>query len=394
MRIVLVDTYYKRFLTKHYADHPSLESERFETQRKSLIDARFGTSDFYSKHLNDLGCEAFDLIANCAPLQSAWLNENGFGSSSLTFAVPHRFYRLPIVGSVLAALPGFLEVAMAQIKSLKPDILYCHDLSFFPKSALNELKRHVRLIVGQIAYHLPPRSFLQGYDHILTSFPHFVPQIAAGGISSEYFRLGFDPRVVGLFEGVSRDIDVSFVGGLGRSHKDAVPLLERLSRETPIRIFGYGAEDLPASSPILRRYEKEVWGLEMYRVLARSKITVNRHIGIAQNYANNMRLYEATGMGALLLTDKKDNLKDLFEPGQEVETYSDPEEAVEKIDALLRHPERLAKIAAAGMARTLREHTYRARMKELLDILSRHLRAKNSGGETTFSGAYPMTGRP
>jgi spore maturation protein CgeB len=375
MRIVLVDTYYKRFLTKHYADHPSLESESFEKQRKSLIDARFGTSDFYSKHLNDLGCEAFDLIANCAPLQSAWLNENGFDSSSLTFPVPHRFYRVPIVGSALAALPGFLNVVVAQIKSLKPDILYCHDLSFFPESVLKELKPHVGLIVGQIAYRLPPRSFLRGYDLILTSFPHFVPRITATGISSEYFRLGFDPRVASIFNGASRDIDVSFVGALGRSHKNAIPLLERLSRETPIRVFGYGAEDLPANSPIMKRYEKEVWGLEMYRVLARSRITVNRHIGIAENHANNMRLYEATGMGALLLTDQKDNLKDLFEPGQEVETYSDPEEAVEKIDALMRHPERLVKVAAAGTARTLREHTYQARMNELLDILKRYLRA-------------------
>jgi spore maturation protein CgeB len=394
MRIVLVDTYYKRFLTKHYADHPSLDSESYETQWKSLIGARFGTSDFYSKHLNDLGCEAYDLIANCAPLQSAWLKENGLDSSNLNFAVPHRFYRLPMIGGALAALPGFIDVVAKQVRSLKPDVLYCHDLSFFPKSALKELRRHARLIVGQIAYHLPPRSFVQGYDLILTSFPHFVPRIAASGVSSEYFRLGFDPRVASVFADVSRDIDVSFVGALGRSHRNAIPLLERLARETPIRIFGYGAEDLPANSPILQRYEKEVWGLEMYGVLARSKITINRHIGIAQNYANNMRLYEATGMGALLLTDNKDNLRDLFEPGLEVVTYSSPGDAVEKINNLLRHPAELAEIAAAGMARTLREHTYQARMKELLDILSRHLQAKDSGGKAISKSAPPATEHP
>jgi spore maturation protein CgeB len=373
MRIALVDTYYRRFLAKHYADHPSLESESYEEQRKSLIGARFGTSDFYSKHLNELGCEAVDLIANCAPLQSAWSNENGLGSSSLSFPIPHRFYRVPVVGSALAALPGFLSVVLAQIRSLKPDILYCHDLSFFPKRILKALKPHVRLIVGQIAYVLPPRNFVDGYDLILTSFPHFVSKLKAAGISSEYFKLGFDPRLADAFEGVSRDIDVSFVGAVGRSHKNAVPLLERLCGETPIRIYGYGVEDLPANSPILTRYENEAWGLDMYRILARSKITLNRHISVAENYANNMRLYEATGMGALLLTDQKDNLKDIFEPGREVETYADPKEAVAKVIALLRDPDRLARIAAAGRARTLREHTYQARMKELLEILNRYL---------------------
>jgi spore maturation protein CgeB len=374
MRIAFVDTYYTRFLTKHYADHPSLESESYDNQWKSLIGARFGTSDFYSKHLNDLGCEAVDLIANCAPLQLAWLKENGLGSSSLSFPIPHRFYRLPVIGSALAALPGFLSVVLAQIRSLKPDVLYCHDLSFFPKRILKALKPHVRLIVGQIAYVLPPRNFVEGYDLILTSFPHFVSKIRASGIASEYFRLGFDPRVADAFDGVLRDIDVSFVGAIGRSHRNAVPLLERLCRETPIRIYGYGAEDLPTDSPILERYEKEMWGLDMYRILASSKITLNRHIAVAANYANNMRLYEATGMGALLLTDEKGNLKDLFEPGREVETYSDPQEAIEKIFALLGNPERRTEIAAAGKARTLREHTYQARMKELLEILNRYSR--------------------
>lgn len=65
---------------------------------------------------------------------------------------------------------------------------------------------------------------------------------------------------------------------------------------------------------MLERYERELRGLDMYRVLARSRISVNRHIGIAEYYANNIRLYEATIMGALLLTYKKGNLKDLSSP--------------------------------------------------------------------------------
>jgi spore maturation protein CgeB len=108
--------------------------------------------------------------------------------------------------------------------------------------------------------------------------------------------------------------------------------------------------------------------------MARSRITVNRHIGVARNNANNMRLYESTGMGALLLTERKDNLRELFEPDREVAVYSDPEEAVAKIEALLAEPERLAQMAAAGNGRTLREHTYADRMRELTGILHRHVK--------------------
>jgi spore maturation protein CgeB len=374
MRIALVDTYYRRFLSDLYARTPSLKAESFQVQRQALIGARFGTSDFYSSHLETLGWEAFDLIVNCVPLQAAWARENGRGSALLQFPVPHRFYRIPVLGQLLAALPGLLDVAVAQIRALKPDILFCHDLSFFPPGALQALKADAKLIVGQVASPLPPREFLAGYDLILTSFPHFVSEISALGIASEYFRLGFEPRVATECDAPARDIDISFVGGVSRAHKNAIPLLEHLARNTPIRFFGYGADELPASSPIKARYEREVWGLDMYRIMARSKITINRHIAIARNNANNMRLYESTGMGALLLTERKDNLAELFEPDREVAVYSDPQEAVARIEALLADPDQLRKIAAAGNARTLRDHTYQARMQELSAILVRHLK--------------------
>jgi hypothetical protein len=41
----------------------------------------------------------------------------------------------------------------------------------------------------------------------------------------------------------------------------------------------------------------------------------------------------------------------------------------------LAEPEKLAQIAVAGAARTLREHTYQARMQELTGILTRHLKS-------------------
>ena len=114
-------------------------------------------------------------------------------------------------------------------------------------------------------------------------------------------------------------------------------------------------------------------GLDMYRALASSYITLNRHINVAENNANNMRLYEATGVGSMLITDKKDNLNDLFEIDKEVVVYSSKEEAAELIHYYLEHPKEAEKIAKAGQARTLREHTYAQRMQELVPILKRHL---------------------
>ncbi len=376
MKIVIVDTYYPAFLSHFYAQQRGLAVADYPTQLRALLNACFGTSDFYSRHLNALGCEAQDLIVNCVPLQQAWALANNVPLSQLALKVPHRLFRLPILGKVLAKLPGLMDVAIAQIRAAKPDVLYCQDLSFFPGEVLLELKQYVRLIVGQIACPLPPESFLKGYDLILTSFPHFVDRLRAIGVVSEYFRIGFDERVLSLLGKIDKDIGFSFVGGISRHHSGAIPLLEYLAEHTDMRVFGYGAGSLPSTSPIRQCHGGEVWGLDMYRTLARSRITLNRHIDVAENYANNMRLYEATGVGAMLLTDRKDNLHELFDIGREVVAYSSKEEAAELVRYYLDHPEEAATIAQAGQARTLREHTYAQRMQELVLILKCHLRGK------------------
>jgi hypothetical protein len=193
------------------------------------------------------------------------------------------------------------------------------------------------------------------------------------GIRAEYFRIGFDTRVLNRLGEFQKDIEVSFAGGISPHHDRSVSLLEHLARATPIEIFGYGAESLPLSSPIRKRHYGEVWGLDMYQVLARSLITINRHIDVAENNANNMRLYEATGVGALLITDNKDNLGELFEIGKEIVVYSSKEEAVELIRYYLAHPYEALAIASAGQARTLSEHSYQRRMEELAFLLRHHL---------------------
>lgn len=376
MKILIVDTYYPAFLARFYAQQGGLAEADYPTQLQTLLNACFGTSDFYSRHLNALGCEAQDLVVNCVPLQQAWARANNVPLSQLALKVPHRLFRVPILGKLLADLPGLMDVAIAQIKAAKPDVLYCQDLSFFPLKALSKLKKEVKLVVGQIACPLPPDDFLRGYDLILTSFPHFVPRLRAVGVASEYFRIGFDTRVLEKLGEVNKDIGASFVGGISRHHGKAIPVLEYLARNTPIQFFGYGADSLDQDSPIRARHHGEVWGLDMYRALARSRITLNRHINVAENYANNMRLYEATGVGALLITDRKDNLGELFEVGKEVVAYSSPEEAAELIRYYLDHPDEAAAIARAGQARTLRDHTYKRRMGELVPILERHLESK------------------
>jgi hypothetical protein len=373
MKVLIADTYYPAYLASVYAKLPGLASSDYGTQLDALLDECFGTSDFYSRHLNALGVDTRDLIVNCVPLQAAWARQAGHRFLGLLLRVPPQVYRLPVVGRAFAALPGLLDIAAAQVREFKPDVFYSQNLSFFPPQALRKLKSEVKLIVGQIASPLPPNPFLLGYDLILTSFPHFVPRLRALGIASEFFRIGFEPRVLQKLGSVSKDVEVSFVGGISRHHAGALRILEHLAATTPIQFFGYGADTLDVASPIRPRHHGEVWGLDMYRALARSRITVNRHIDVAENHANNMRLYEATGVGTLLITDRKDNLGEIFDVGKEVLAYDGAAEAADLIRYFLTHPAEQQAIAKAGQSRTMRDHTYRQRMEELVAILGRYL---------------------
>ena len=210
---------------------------------------------------------------------------------------------------------------------------------------------------------------LHGYDLILTSFPHFVDRFRALGLDGEYLRLA-SSRGCSTGSGRRLDRPRTFVGSVDpRVHPEGVILLERVAPELPIEAFGYGAGEPPPASPLAPRTAARHGGSDMYPRLAELRVTLNRHIGTAEGFANNMRLYEATGVGALLLTEAAPNLAGIFEPGVEIVTYTDADELVEKARHYLEHDDERAAIAAAGQARTLREHTYEQRTRELVVLL-------------------------
>jgi spore maturation protein CgeB len=352
MKLLIVDTFYGPYLQRLYADG-ALAAQPWAQQHRAHFAGGFGTGDAYSHGLGLLGVPAIEIVANSAPLQQAW-------------ALEHRPELLQLQD------PGqqLLAILEAQIRWWQPTVLYVQDINWLTAAFLKHVKPLLQLVVGQNACPLAPNLDLRPYDLLLTSLPHYVGRFRKEGVDAAYFPIGFDQRLLQRHNTKGpRPHPLTFVGGLGGYHSQGTQMLEAIAQKLPLQVWGYGGQQLPAGSTLKQRWQGEAWADDMYGLLANSKITINRHIDIAENYANNMRLYEATGMGACLVTDYKDNLASLFDIDREIVTYKTVSEAISKIKNLLREPAIAKEIAVQGQKRTLLEHSYEKRMVHLLKLL-------------------------
>ena len=356
-RCVFLNTYYDGFLNAQYSKWPDLKGCDYQKQKDVLQAECFGDSDFYSEGLKKHGWNTQDLIVNCGALQQAWALEKNFKGEGLL-------------------------IALEQIRRLSPEVLYLQDLNLATPEFLSAIRPFTKLIVGQIASKVPPQIDLQGFDLLFSSFPHFVRDFRKRGITAYYQPLAFDPRVLQDKKQQGKFHEVTFVGTLSADHSRRMEFLEKLQTHMPFDCWGYQISPLAKESRMHERYQGEAWGREMFALLQASFITLNYHVDAAEQCANNMRLFEATGCGALLITDYKENLQDLFDVGREIVAYRSLDECVDLIRFYGHHRDEAQQIAKAGQARTLRDHTYEIRMGQTAEILERHLHYHREGSRS------------
>ncbi|MUM76126.1 glycosyltransferase [Pseudodesulfovibrio sp. F-1] len=82
--------------------------------------------------------------------------------------------------------------------------------------------------------------------------------------------------------------------------------------------------------------------------------------------AVNQRVFDVPACGGFVLTDRREQMDDLFEPGTEVIAYDSPDEIPALTAELLADPARRENVSSAARARILAEHTYDLRLRTLL----------------------------
>lgn len=137
--------------------------------------------------------------------------------------------------------------------------------------------------------------------------------------------------------------DVCFIGHLPNAER--ISNLNRLFAEFPN--FYYGQKFFEEAS---RKY-------------AESKIVFNHCI----DREANMRVFEGTLSGSMLLTSYGKDIKDLgYQDGVHLAFYRDEDEMLEKARYYVSNDAAREKIARAGREHTMTNHTYLHRVKEIL----------------------------
>jgi len=386
------------FLESFYKKYPQSGQLSYDDHYILLMNETTEFAGSYTRNFRKLNIDAKCIIANDANLQSKWKSENKIQSESDS------------------------DILFEQTCSFKPDILWIENLNCLTADWLSAIKNKIKSIRLIVAYHCSPynKSILEKLkktDFVITCTPGLKLAMENEGIRSFLVYHGFDndllPRLENIYDASTKDL--VFSGSLitgGNFHNSRISLIENIIKEKidlalyvtlekgyrikakqfiyilnslsnklklnrltdKFQIFEYGRTQVNGySESLIRSNHQPLYGIEMYKLFKTARIVLNMHIGVAGDYAGNMRIFEVTGVGSCLLTDNKKNMPFLFDPDKEVVVYDNQDDCISKIKWLLENETERKTIAESGHKRTIESHTVQDRCKSIIDIIDNEL---------------------
>ncbi len=187
--------------------------------------------------------------------------------------------------------------------------------------------------------------------------------LAAQGLHAVHVPLAYDPEV--SFQPAPSN-EVVFVGARYPGREALLTALAQ--RDVPVQAHGrdwsgHPVDRLPTwqlHQPAVP-HDSDLDRPDAYAVMAGARATLNVH-GDQDGFT--MRTFEACGVGAVQLVDRADVSRH-YEPGVELAVFGSAEEAVEPARRAAADRAWADGLRTAGRARTLAEHTFVHRARDL-----------------------------
>jgi hypothetical protein len=333
--------------------------QTFAAGRAQFLDTRFTASHILLPVLTN-SPDAFYTNGDDEQLQMLWAKENGLRTKNLE------------------------QILLAQIEKHRTEVFYNLDPIRYGSEFVAKLPGCVKKSVGWRA--APSGSAdLTKYDLIVCNFPSILESWRQQGCRVAYFFPAHDPAMDAYAAARGDELDLIFIGGFSRHHVKRSQALRAAASTHGIRARFYLEESrltrlansLPPL-PVLRsyRYPDEVrkiradplYGRDAYAAIAKSGIVFNGAVDMAGEDRGNMRCFEATGCGAVLLTDAG-RYPEGFVDGETMLQYSSPEQIPELIGKLMRDETLARSIAQAGCAMVKDRYSKQLQWTKFQDLI-------------------------
>ncbi|MBC7483363.1 MAG: glycosyltransferase family 1 protein [Rhizobacter sp.] len=315
----------------------------FTTYVNAFLDDRFGAPHFLLPVLTR-DTSAFFTNGDDEVPQRLWANNHG-----------------------LARDASLEAILLAQIEHHRTEVFYNMDPLRYGSAFVRKLPGCIKRSIAWRAAP-SPRADFAAYDRVVCNFPSILDTYRERGWQAAYFAPAHDPEMDAYAANTERPIDVIFVGGYSRHHRQRAEILEavagqrkdaklvfhldrsrltRLAESPPGRLLPLSKHRRP---PQIRAVTADpLFGRSLYQALSQAKVVLNGAVDMAGIDRGNMRCFEAMGCGAMLLSDEG-RYPDGMVAGQTLQTYRGAADAVAKIASALASPATSAGIAEAGNA--------------------------------------------
>ena len=400
MKIAFLTSIYPAHADKIYRENPSLKNKSSAEQMEFIRwNAALSTTVNRMTFLKDKGLRICNFNIGLTNINLKWAEENNFVYSSKNTVE---------------------EIGIEKIKRFNPDIIFClSPLIYISNNFIKELKSKLKKRLKFIAWYganCGDEDIFSKFDLTLSNSKHLVNSLKKKSINSDFLQHCFDLDILKkIVPASTKQNSISFFGNLNidkdfrdrtkmivdiKSKIDCFDIYAETQKPNKYLEFKYESikirhkaskylkkifpeidlknwQDetlLPGSPWILeKKFTKSIlkplYGKEMLERLALYQMTFNKHNNHTGDVACNMRMFEATGMGNLLLTDNKSDIAEYFSPDDEVVVYNSTHEAIDKIKQLLDNPNLARSIAKRGQLKCHVLHNSKIVNERFYDII-------------------------
>lgn len=365
MRIAFLTSIYPAHAEKIYKENLTLKNQTSEQQMEYIRWHALSSYVRWFELLEEKGFITCLFNHNLPEVALTWARENKFQPKTSN----------PIN-----------EIGLEKIRQFKPDVIFLFaPLTYLKNNFLNELLIKLSKRPKLIAWYganCGNEDIFRSFDLTLSNSKHLVNSLRKRDIKADFLQHAFDPIIIEKIKIPKERLNrVAFFGNLDvttNDFRERTRLFEEISNRTNL-LDVYGEHKTPSSVEISKnkllrirqrvsscinqfvtnqkftywsdeknlpqspwllsrnfcsRIKPSLYGKEMLQQLSSYHIALNYHNKHTGDFACNMRLFEATGVGCALITDFKSDLNEYFENDKEVVSFKNEEDLLEKIKYL------------------------------------------------------------